>query len=216
MSGPAPRSHRRAPLVAGAAAGLLLIALTIVVVLDGGRPFGWDGAVHEWARQVRAPAVTTAARRLTATGTGLPAFALAATAGALGGGRRRWWAGALIASAGLAAVQLLRLALSAWIVRPRPPSADWATTAGGFSFPSGHTTTSAAVAVLLVVALRRRTTSRAVRTVGTAAALAWAVGVGVTRVYLGVHWPSDVLAGWLLVLTICGAAAGWAATAVRR
>jgi membrane-associated phospholipid phosphatase len=183
----------------GAAAGLLLIAVTTAVVLDAGQPFGWDAAVHEWALQVRTPAVTTAAQWLTATGPGLPAYALAATAGGFGGGQRRWQAGVPIAVAALAVVQLLRLGF-ALIVRPRPPSADWATAAGGFSFPSGHTTTSATVGVLLVVALRRRATFRAAVIVGTPAALGWAVGVGLTRVYLTkvvqehVGHPSDATA----------------------
>lgn len=87
----------------------------------------------------------------------------------------------------LPAVQLIRLGLAAAIHRMRPPAEDEATSASGWSVPSGHTTTSAAVAVLVVLALRARTTSRAVGLGGAAVACLWAVGVGVTRVALGVH-----------------------------
>jgi len=208
VSDVAADSRRRAPILVGATAALFLVALTTAVVLHGGRPFGWDSAVHEWGLRMRTPAVTTAARWLTATGTGLPAYALAAVAGTLGGGRRRWWAGALLTVAVLAAVQLLRLGVAHVIARPRPPTADWATTASGFSFPSGHATTSGAVAVLLVIAFPRWSTSRSVRVIATTAAAAWAVGVGLTRIYLGVHWPTDVLGGWLLVVALAGLAVG--------
>src|SRR3954452_18428246 len=174
MTGSPPASRR--PLLLAGAAGLLLITLTAALLLRSGRPFPVDVAVHDWFVGVRTPALTGAERLLTATGTGVPAYALAAVAGAVAAPpRRRWWFGASAAVAVLAAVQLIRLGLAAVIHRMRPPAADWATSASGWSFPSGHTTTSAAVAVLVVLALRSRTSSRA-------------VGLG----------------GWLLVTVIAG------------
>lgn len=61
------------------------------------------------------------------------------------------------------------------------------------SFPSGHTTSSFAVATVLY--LYFRATNK--RWIGQLAAL-WATSVGINRCYVGVHWPSDVLAGALL------------------
>ena len=200
MTFPKQRVRRRTALV-GAAAGVLLVLLTLAVVLRSGRPFGWDSALHAWCLDVRTPGLVRAARILTASGTGVPAYVLAAAAGALGGGRR-WWAGALVAVGTIGAVQLLRLALATAIGRPRPPAMDWATTASGAAYPSGHSTTSAAVAVVVVVAVVLRWSSRAVRATVAVLALGWAAGVGLTRVYLGVHWPSDVLGGWLLIAAL--------------
>lgn len=76
--------------------------------------------------------------------------------------------------------------------RPRPGSAASVFSVTTSSFPSGHATHSAALAISLVVCLKplkKRWAS--VLIVGAAA-------VGFTRLSLGVHWPSDVMGGWLL------------------
>jgi membrane-associated phospholipid phosphatase len=77
--------------------------------------------------------------------------------------------------------------------RERPSMLEYAAPQEGFfhnSFPSGHTTTSFALAFMLVFLTRG--TDR--RWIGNAA-LVWALLVGISRIYRGVHWPSDVLGG---------------------
>jgi undecaprenyl-diphosphatase len=95
-------------------------------------------------------------------------------------------------AAGMVVTLTVRLLLVTLIARPRP--ADRLAPAAGWSFPSGHTTASATFALILALICRRLWIS--------VAATAWAVTVGVSRVALVVHWPSDVLGGWLLVLTL--------------
>jgi membrane-associated phospholipid phosphatase len=89
-------------------------------------------------------------------------------------------------------------ALRFLVARPRPPLVDARIVESGFSFPSSHAVLSSAVygavAYLLMRGLRRDWL-RVV--VGTLAALI-VILVGVSRGYLGVHYPSDVLAGWAL------------------
>lgn len=197
------RQRRRRSRAAGAgalvAAGLLC-ALLAAVAARHQTPLPVDTALHTWMLAHRTRALTAVAVGLTTTGTGLPAYALAAVAGVLATDRRHWSRGALTAVAGLAAGQLLRYALASWVRRPRPPAADWAWHAGGPALPSGHTTTSALVAGLLWVALTNRPSSA--RAAARTAAVLWAAAVAITRVYLGVHWPTDIAAGWLLATAL--------------
>lgn len=99
----------------------------------------------------------------------------------------------------LGAVALYALA-KPFVARPRPPAADLIGHATGLSFPSGHAAQALAAWSILALVL---TTSRSRHT--RIAALAFAgvivLAVGVSRVYLGAHWLTDVLAGYTLTAT---------------
>ncbi|TFF22862.1 phosphatase PAP2 family protein [Jiella endophytica] len=80
--------------------------------------------------------------------------------------------------------------------RPRPdlvPHGDYVYTA---SFPSGHAMMSAVTYLTLGILLARVEPRRRVRAFLLGLAVFLTVIIGISRVYLGVHWPSDVLAGW--------------------
>ncbi|GAA1145091.1 undecaprenyl-diphosphatase [Kitasatospora gansuensis] len=109
---------------------------------------------------------------------------------------------------GWAAALILAGWLASWlgknvVGRERPHFAAPVAQAGGLSFPSGHALASAITCAALVILVwpRANRTGRAVSC--TAAALA-ALAVGWTRIALGVHWPSDVLAGWLAAALVVG------------
>jgi undecaprenyl-diphosphatase len=80
----------------------------------------------------------------------------------------------------------------------------------GFSFPSAHSASSVALYALLAFILARAARG-STRTALVVAGLAVAAAVGVSRVYLGAHYPTDVLAGWLTGGVL--AAASWALVA---
>jgi undecaprenyl-diphosphatase len=95
---------------------------------------------------------------------------------------------------------VIRLLLVNAIHRARP--VDRLAPAAGWSFPSGHTTASAATALITILVCWSLVRRRSIRVVVACLVTCWAVAVGISRVALVVHWPSDVVGGWLLVLAI--------------
>lgn len=137
---------------------------------------------------------------------------------ALGGIVLRW----LFSLCAIAALLFLRLRreavllaatlLSGWAVdtalkvlvgRARPSIVPHLTEAGGMSFPSGHSFNSALGFIAVALAFATLSQRHAVRWTVISAAMAVSLLVAWSRVLLGVHYPSDVVAGWL-------GGAGWA------
>ncbi|WP_165949326.1 phosphatase PAP2 family protein [Kribbella turkmenica] len=70
-----------------------------------------------------------------------------------------------------------------------------------YSFPSGHTLNSAVFLLTLAGLLWASGRRLAWKITGTACAVLFSVGIGLSRIYLGYHWATDVLAGWLIAAT---------------
>ena len=80
--------------------------------------------------------------------------------------------------------------------RPRPDLVPRAAYVSGASFPSGHSMMSALTYLTLGALLARSHERKRLKAYFLLLAVLLTVAIGVTRVYLGVHWPTDVLAGW--------------------
>ena len=94
--------------------------------------------------------------------------------------------------------QTLNATLKAFYGRERPdPSLRWIEI-DSLSFPSGHATSSAVIYLTLAVLLARLATTPAQKLYFIGAALLLSFMVGLSRVYLGVHYPTDVVAGWAI------------------
>jgi undecaprenyl-diphosphatase len=105
---------------------------------------------------------------------------------------------ALVLAGVVIAAQLSSNLFKLFYARVRPSFAIYGDLPLSNSFPSGHSTTSAATYFLLAVIVARFEVSPAVKTVIFVLAGLLTIAVGISRVYLGVHWPSDVLGGWTL------------------
>jgi undecaprenyl-diphosphatase len=100
------------------------------------------------------------------------------------------WIG--VGAATVAAIELLK----PLVMRPRPELWPRLVVQGGSSFPSGHAIASAAFFPLLAWVLTCRRPR--LRPAALAVAVAMVLFVGIGRLYLGLHWPTDVLAGWCI------------------
>lgn len=136
-----------------------------------------------------------AVRDITALGSApvLVIFVLA-VAGALVA-RRQYHAVLLLLAATVGGI-LLNNALKGLFGRPRPDLALHLTDVRSMSFPSGHAMESAIIYLTLAALLARLVQTRTLRLYFLAVAALLTLIVGLSRVYLGVHYPSDVLAGW--------------------
>lgn len=100
---------------------------------------------------------------------------------------------------------LVLFTAKALVGRQRPPLPFAAVAADGYSFPSGHATGTATIMVLSAWMLTRwLITGWTARVIVWAMAIGSALVIGYSRVYLGVHYVSDVLAGWLLGIAWAG------------
>lgn len=102
------------------------------------------------------------------------------------------WMIALSVTGGILLSNLLKWGFA----RPRPDLVPHATVVYTQSFPSGHAMLSAIVYLTLGALLARTQSDVRVKIYLLAAACTLTLIVGISRIYLGVHWPTDVLAGW--------------------
>jgi undecaprenyl-diphosphatase len=121
-------------------------------------------------------------------------------------------ADAVVVAVALVAATLFTDAVKDLVARPRPPGPPLAP-ATGFSFPSGHTLNSTATYGLVALCAWRSRMRLAARRVAVAVLVAIPFLVGLSRIALGVHYPSDVLGGWLAGMAVVFAVAAITAPA---
>ena len=190
------KTHLAVLAIAAAAAAILALA-SVYATFPG----------DEWAllelKQLRTSWLDDLAVAVTTLGQGgigwwlaIPWIPIAVVAIAL---VMRWWAdAAFLAVATLAPV--VNLGLKELVGRPRPAMDLWLVMETGFSFPSGHSVFAASFLGALIWVICRPGTldgRPTVRRSTQAVLLLLILAVGFSRVYLGVHWPSDVIAGFL-------------------
>ena len=177
-------------VASGWATGALLVDLA-----------GVDGAVHldrvavGYLAERRNPWLTTTMRHVTWLGTAFVLLPLVAVVGVAVHRRMGSWTTMAHLGVSLGGAIVLYDAIKLLVGRPRPQVGQLVSTATGFAFPSGHATQITAVAITITILGAALSVSRSRRALAWAATALLVLVVGVSRIYLGVHWPTDVLAG---------------------
>lgn len=184
------------------AAGALFLFFRVASEIVEGETFALDRWLLQVMRSAADPSVPAgpgwlraAMVDVTALGGGavLTLLTLIA-AGYLVAARKPATAAFLVASVSGGA--LLSTALKLAFSRPRPDLVGHLVEVYTMSFPSGHALNSAVTYLTLGALLARAEDDRRVRVYLMAVAVSLTLIIGFSRIYLGVHWPSDVLAGW--------------------
>jgi membrane-associated phospholipid phosphatase len=205
-----------APVAALAAVllGLILVGALLGGLLRGAGPTGLvDQPTESFLVAHRQAWLTGAMRLATDLGAAGVLVPLVLAAGLAWRWRRQSWGplGLLVAAA--TGAWLVQVAVKQLVDRPRPPASLALSHATGFAFPSGHATDAAAVYGMLALLLSR-SGHRPARAATWGVAVGLVALVGLSRLYLGVHWLSDVAVGiglgggWLLAMVIASRVGG--------
>lgn len=175
---------------------LVLFAWLAEEVLEG-HTRAFDQYVRQALNGHASPQLTAVMRFFTAFGEPAVLLALAAAVVLFLIYELHWKRAAALFAVTLAGALVLDATLKLAFHRPRPPAAFFGTPLpDSYSFPSGHALFSVCFFGVLAALTSPRMTSRASRVAIWLAAVLLAFVIGLSRVYLGVHYPSDVIAGY--------------------
>jgi undecaprenyl-diphosphatase len=191
-------------LLAVLSVGLFVLIAYWSVIGGNPGPTPGDQTALNVANDLRTGWLDDVAKAITNLGSGWVVFPLAVLSGVWLAMNRRWLElGALVS--GMVLIILLVHGIKAWTDRPRPP--DGLVTAHGSSFPSAHAAYATLYAWIAVTIALRVVPGLTRRSLLIGLGIALTAVIGLTRVYLRVHWLSDVSAGWALGVSCFAAAA---------
>ena len=184
-------------MLAGASVGAAGIAAVLLIGLAIGHwPFALDRAIIVGLRDWGGPSwLPKVAADVTALGGGVILTIVVLLATGLLAVQRLWLSAAATLAASISGGLVVSL-VKTEVARPRPDLVDHLVQVSNMSFPSGHSANSAIVYLTLAGLASQVTVSAAARRYILVMAIIMVGAIGCSRVYLGVHWPSDVLAGW--------------------
>ncbi len=164
-----------------------------------------DSPISDWAVAHRNGTLTPLAITVSYLGGTVAMTILVVLAVIIYGRRGQWREAGLVICTGLGSWVLVDGGKHL-IGRERPPTVNHVIVKTNLAYPSGHSLGSMAVIGILSVLLIPQIRRPAMRWVAGVAAVVFVAAVGLSRIYLGVHWPTDVLGGWVLgalLVTVC-------------
>lgn len=178
----------------GAAAGLVFTAFSHLVKVGATQAF--DNRVLEWFGAIRSPFLDRAMLEITSLGNAMVLFTMVGIASVFLWLTDHRYSAALLVIA-VVGGDLLNDLLKAFYERPRPAIIEWRTEVSSQSFPSGHAMASMIAYSSVAYLVGRLESGPRLRAATWAIAILLILAVGTSRMYLGVHYPSDVVAGFM-------------------
>ena len=172
--------------------------ISLLVYNNGTAPLAIDVSVRDFFISIRAPFLNGLVIALTHCGDTLTIVALCAILLVLPSRKKYGIPVSLAALTGLAIYKPMKHLF----LRARPEQIFHLIEQGGYSFPSGHSVTSVVVYGLLLYLIGKHCKNPALRKCLSAVCLIFALFIGPSRLYVGVHWFSDVVCGMLIGLMV--------------
>ncbi len=172
--------------------------ISLLVYNNGTAPLAIDVSVRDFFISIRAPFLNGLVIALTHCGDTLTIVALCAILLVLPSRKKYGIPVSLAALTGLAIYKPMKHLF----LRARPEQVFHLIEQGGYSFPSGHSVTSVVVYGLLLYLIGKHCKNPALRKCLSAVCLIFALFIGPSRLYVGVHWFSDVVCGMLIGLMV--------------
>lgn len=186
--------------IIGIIIGLLGFALLLGLVLSGNNQT-FDDTVRFWVYGHRIGAVTLWAKFVSLINNPMEVIIFCAILLAIPATRKTY---GLPISIGALSVTIINKTIKHTVMRARPDDLYWLVTESGYSFPSGHSITSMFVYGTMIYLISKNVENRTRATVLLVICALVLATTGPSRVYVGVHYPTDVLAGWCLgLVAIC-------------
>lgn len=177
----------------------IAVFFMMLFLVQSGKAAAFDDAVRFFFYDMRSGALTSAAKAMTYLGNWQPVTVLCIILLIIKPTRIRY---GIPVSAGAISVTVINKIIKNLVRRERPDQIYHLIKQGGYSFPSGHSITSMFVFGMLIYLVRVNVQNRKAANVLTVIIAVPMVCIGLSRIYLGVHYPSDVLAGWALGIAV--------------
>ncbi len=187
--------------IIAAAAQIVFIVMLVLVLTD--KAYIIDEPLQKFFFGIRAEWLTPAVTVITHLGSTTSVIILCAVLLAVKPTRLKL---GVPLSIGAITVSALNKGIKYLVQRARPDEVMRLVEAGGFSFPSGHSITSMFVFGMLIYLVRRNIKNKTAANIITAVLTVPMITIGLSRIYLGVHYPTDVIAGWSLAILFIAAA----------